>query len=144
MNRAVQQGLTIIELMIIVTVVGILATVTIPKYQDYKVTEKVRDAVNLANPALTALAVACSTGKLYGANNESLGLSPAETYSGDSTRSIAAAGVSPTEGVVTITLKSIAGRIDDGQRIVYTRFCDVGPMTWTVSGDVAPKYLPKI
>ena len=129
MNRAVQQGLTIIELMIIVTVVGILATVAIPKYQDYKVTEKVRDAVNLANPALTALAVACSTGKLYGANNESLGLSPAETYSGDSTRSIAAAGVSPTEGVVTITLKSIAGRIDDGQRIVYTSICDVGPMT---------------
>ena len=98
MNRAVQQGLTIIELMIIVTIVGILASVAIPKYQDYKVTEKVRDAVNLANPALTALAVACSTGKLYGANNESLGLSPAETYSGDSTRSIAAAGVSPTEG----------------------------------------------
>ena len=143
MNRAVQKGLTIIELMIIVAIIGILAAVAVPAYQDYTVREKMREAVNLANPARTALGIACSEGNLSEMDNESLGLSPANAYSGDYTRSIAAAGLSSTEGVVTITLNSIGGVIDDGQQIVYTGACGAGGMSWMVTGNVLPKYLPK-
>ena len=143
MNGAVQKGLTIIELMIIVAIVGIIVSVAIPAYQDYMVREKVREAVNLADPARSALGIACSQGNLSGVDNESLGLSPADAYSGDYTRSVAAAGRSASEGIVTITFTSIGGVIEDGQRIVYTGVCEAGVMRWTMAGDVLPKYWPK-
>ena len=143
MNRAVQGGLTIIELMIIIATVGILASVAIPAYQDYVARETVREAVNLANPVRTALGIACSQETLSGADNESLGLSSADSYSGNATRSIAAAGKSATEGVVTIVLNGAGGRIDDGQKIVYTGACGADGMSWTVTGDVPERYLPK-
>ena len=144
MTRVVQEGLTIIELMIVIAIIGILASVAIPAYQDYTVREKVREAVSLSNPVRTALGIACSEGSLAGMDNESLGLSPASTYSGDYTRNVDAAGVSSTQGVVTIALSGIGGAIDDGQQIVYTGACDAGAMSWTITGDVLPKYLPKI
>ena len=143
MTRAVQSGLTIIELMIIFAIVGILASVAIPAYQDYMARETVREAVDLANPARTALGIACSQRTLSGADNESLGLAPADAFSGGATRSIAAAGTSETEGVVTITFNAAGGRIDDGQQILYTGACGAGGMSWTVTGDVPPRYLPK-
>ena len=143
MNRAVQGGLTIIELMIIVAIVGILASVAIPAYQDYVARETVREAVNLANSVRTALGIACSQETLSGADNESLGLSSADSYSGNATRSIAAAGKSATEGVVTIVLNGAGGRIDDGQKIVYTGACGADGMSWTVTGDIPERYLPK-
>ncbi len=144
MNGAVQKGLTIIELMIIVAVIGIIVSVAVPAYQDYMVREEVQEAVSLADPARAALGIACSQGKLSGADNESLGLSPANAWSGDFTRSVAAEGRSASEGLVTITLASIGGVIEDGQRIVYTGACEAGSMRWTMAGDVLPKYRPKI
>ena len=143
MNRAVQSGLTIIELMIIVAIIGILASVAIPAYQDYTARETVREAVNLANPVRTAIGIACSQRTLSGADNESLGLASADSYSGDATRSIAAAGKSATEGVVTIVLNGAGGKIEDGQKIVYTGDCGADGMSWTVTGDVPARYLPK-
>ena len=141
---AAQRGLTIIELMIIVAIIGILASVAVPAYQDHTVRQKVREAVSLADPARTALGIACSKGELSGVDNESLGLSPANAWSGDHTRSIAVAGLSSTEGIVAITLRSIGGVVADGQRIVYTGACGAGGMRWTVGGDVLPKYLPGV
>ena len=143
MARAVQRGLTIIELMIIVAIIGILVSVAIPAYQDYTVREKVREAANLANPMRAALGIACLQGNLSGADNASLGFSSASGYSGDYTRSVAAAGLSSTEGVVTITLDAIGGVIGDGRKIVYTGACGAGGMSWTVGGDVPSKYLPE-
>jgi type IV pilus assembly protein PilA len=143
MKRTVQRGLTIIELMIVVAIIGILASVAIPAWQDYTVREKVREAVNLANPARTALGIVCSQGDLSGADNQSLGLSPGRAYSGDYTRNVAAAGLSSTEAIVTVTLRPIGAVIDDGQQIVYTGACGADGMRWTVGGDLLPKYLPR-
>ena len=56
MLKKVQQGFTLIELMIVVAIIGILAAIAIPAYQDYTVRAKVTEGLNLADSAKTAVA----------------------------------------------------------------------------------------
>ena len=62
--KTMQKGFTLIELMIVVAIIGILAAVAIPAYQDYTVRAKIQEAVNLSNPHRTSLGIACSEGAL--------------------------------------------------------------------------------
>ncbi|HUK01533.1 MAG TPA: pilin [Steroidobacteraceae bacterium] len=54
--KAVQKGFTLIELMIVVAIIGILAAIAIPAYQDYTVRSKVTEGLNLADSAKTSVA----------------------------------------------------------------------------------------
>jgi type IV pilus assembly protein PilA len=143
--KSVQKGFTLIELMIVVAIIGILAAVAIPAYQDYTVRAKVQEGVNLSNPARTSLGIACSEGSLNGATHGSLGLSAAGSYSGSYTSDIAAAGTGVTTGTVTITLNAIGSAINAGQQILYTGTCGAGGMQWAVTeqAGLPAKFRPK-
>lgn len=65
--RTVQKGFTLIELMIVVAIIGILAAVALPAYQDYTKRAKVTEGLSLASSAKTTIAENAANAKLYSA-----------------------------------------------------------------------------
>ena len=146
--KSLQKGFTLIELMIVVAIIGILAAVAIPAYQDYTVKAKIQEAVNLSSPHRAALGIACSEGELtvggVGATQVThLGLAPPTAYNAKYTSTISAQGINTTSGTVTLVMKPIGNAVNAGQTIIYTGTCTTGGMNWTVGGTVPGKLHPK-
>ena len=91
--KKIQQGFTLIELMIVVAIIGILAAIAIPAYQDYTVRSKVTEGLNLAAAAKLAVAETWqSNGTL--ANNG---------YTFTKTKYVSDIAIDGTVGDITIT-----------------------------------------
>lgn len=140
--KSMQKGFTLIELMIVVAIIGILAAVAIPAYQDYTIRARVQETVNMSNPARTALGIACSEGTLAaGLTNSSADVGLPVSIESQYTASVVVGGVSTTVATVTITPQNLGGGVSG--TIVYGGTCSSSGMAWTISGGLSTKYLPK-
>ena len=61
MKRSIQKGFTLIELMIVVAIIGILAAVALPAYQDYTIRAKITEGLGLSSDAKNAVTIGVST-----------------------------------------------------------------------------------
>ena len=131
MKRSMQKGFTLIELMIVVAIIGILAAVALPAYQDYTTRAKVSEVILAASGAKTAVTEAtASLGSLPGTasvtiNNQTSTYVSGVTWDGTKVTATAKGDTSITGSTITLTATLTSGQV-----------------TWACSGTILAKYRP--
>jgi type IV pilus assembly protein PilA len=138
-----QHGFTLIELMIVIAIIGILAAIAIPAYQDYTIRSKVSEGLNMAGAAKLAVAETFDSNGVFPSQpNVSYGLPQAASINGTYVSSITAAA---TSGLITIEYKTIAtGKVDSGDTVLLTPDTSAaGAMKWVCSSTtINERFLP--
>ena len=132
MKRSMQKGFTLIELMIVVAIIGILAAVALPAYQDYTVRAKVSEVILAASSLRTPVSEAAATlGAMPGASSVA--------FSSNTSTYVSSVGWDGT--TITATANSKEAAISASTITLAGTYAN-GAVTWKCSGSILAKYRP--
>lgn len=137
--KNVQKGFTLIELMIVVAIIGILAAVALPAYQDYVAKAQVAEPIGLLDGAKATIAPAMSDDSA----SANCGFANAAPYTGKFS-AVAVANDGAGTCTVTATMAATASPLVTGKTVIMTWNANAGFVVSqaTTGGTVVAKYLP--
>jgi len=138
--KKVQQGFTLIELMIVVAIIGILAAIAVPMYLDYTVRSQIAEGLNLSSGAKSAATEYYQNRGAFPVSNAQAGLEDAANIQGNYVGSVAV-----VDDVITVRFSVDANEQIVGETITLTADTSLaGSVRWVcASGGVIPdKHLP--
>ena len=141
MKKKVQAGFTLIELMIVVAIIGILAAIALPAYQDYTKRSHVSEGLNLAASLKQAVAEYHADKGQWPASNAEAGVALTASITGNAVKSVGiTAGGGDTAPTITITYNT---KVENAKTVTMTPTSSAGGTKWNChQGTVANKYRP--
>lgn len=140
-----QKGFTLIELMIVIAIIGILAAIALPAYQDYTKRSRVSEGLSLAGGVKSALTEYYASNNEWPENNEKAGIAPSGDIKGNAVNSVAVTregnGGATGKGVITVTFNN---KVDNGKTLIMKGEGNAaGSVKWTCTdGNLDAKYRP--
>lgn len=131
MKRSMQKGFTLIELMIVVAIIGILAAVALPAYQDYTTRAKVSEVLLAASSAKNTIAEAAAT-------LTAMPLAASVDVTSQASKYVSQ--VTYSSGIITAEARGDANIL--GKTITLTGSYLSGQVTWACDGTIEKKYRP--
>ncbi len=134
-----QQGFTLIELMIVVAIIGILASIAIPSYQDYTIRAQISEGLVLSGGAKLALVEHYMRSGDWPNNNVKAGLANQNDITGKYVKSVRV-----KDNVIIIMYGNDANKAIANKKVNVTAIYDLGIIRWTCAsaGVIEDRHLP--